>query len=144
RLGQGWKGAVPGPARSPSRHGAGRRVQFTMNRQQRTPLRILYVEDNAEDFELARRALAKYAPEYSVDHASLVRTALACLADGTRYDAVLTDLRLPDGTGIDILTHVRRQRLPGATAVLPGSRDQETGEAAPRSGAHGFPHKHTP
>lgn len=61
--------------------------------------RVLLVEDNED----AALALAMCLEEYGyvVEHVATCADALR-LAGATRFDAVLTDLGLPDGSGIDI------------------------------------------
>ena len=39
------------------------------------------------------------------------------LLNNTQFDLVITDLRLPDGTGIDVITHVKIE-VPDAEVIL--------------------------
>jgi PAS domain S-box-containing protein len=61
--------------------------------------RLLLVEDNLDAAEAM--ALSLEACGYDVTHAKTKSQALA-LAEGSRFDIVLTDLGLPDGSGIDV------------------------------------------
>jgi diguanylate cyclase (GGDEF)-like protein/PAS domain S-box-containing protein len=99
-------------------------------------MKILYVEDSAVDADLARRALARSAPDIEMSGATSVSQAVALLAEGC--DLVLTDLRLPDGTGLDVLAHIRQNDLPMAIVILTGSGDQEAAVAALKAGADDY------
>ena len=87
-------------------------------------MRVLYLEDNAQDADLVRIELRRRAPDIQLDVVSTLAEALARLERfraiygtaletatsraaklGTpaRYDLVLTDLNLPDGSGKTLL-----------------------------------------
>ncbi|HYS45372.1 MAG TPA: response regulator, partial [Rhizomicrobium sp.] len=68
-------------------------------------MRLLIVEDEARIAELVRSALARAG--FTVDTAATAADAVAALEVGS-YDAVILDLGLPDGDGIDVLTQARR------------------------------------
>jgi two-component system capsular synthesis sensor histidine kinase RcsC len=68
-------------------------------------MRILVVEDN-EDVRVSLHAMLQ-AFGVQVDLAESVRSAAARLA-GIRYDGVLLDLRLPDGSGYDVAAQARQ------------------------------------
>ena len=75
-------------------------------------MRVLYIEDSAMDADLARLTLARTAPEIKLEVASTLREGLERLNDKSNvYDLLLTDLSLPDGSGLEALTRVREQRL---------------------------------
>jgi PAS domain S-box-containing protein len=101
-------------------------------------MRILYVEDNALDAGLVSLALARAAPQIQIDLAATRTEALARLADPTRYDLVLTDLRLPDGSGLELLAHIRAANWALAVVVITGSGDEETALAALKAGADDY------
>src|SRR6185503_19087657 len=50
-------------------------------------------------------------------------------------DLVLSDLRLPDGTGLDLLQQVRARKSPPAVVLVTGQGDQEVAVTALKSGA---------
>jgi len=107
------------------------------------PLSVLYVEDFAPSAALIRDTFSRRAPEIHVEIASTVAEAIEYLnhaeeQGGTAYDVVLTDLNLPDGLGLEILSHVRSRRLMLAVVILTGSVDEDTLQAAQQAGADGY------
>jgi response regulator RpfG family c-di-GMP phosphodiesterase len=76
--------------------------------------RILVVDDEPNIRRLLSRYLARLG--YEVDTASDVPEALQQL-EGGGYDLVLTDLRLPGPSGLDLLVDVRA-RAPGTRTIL--------------------------
>lgn len=89
-----------------------------------TPLRALYVEDNTADGDLAARALARANPPILIDVVHTVADALTRLTDDASYDWVLFDLNLPDGDGLQVLRHIKAQRLPMVTLTITGTGDE--------------------
>jgi PAS domain S-box-containing protein len=103
-------------------------------------MNILYVEDDPRDADLTRRELRKTAPHFNLDLVDTQREALDRLSgpEASRYDLVLTDLRLPDGDGLAILTHVRGRALPLAVVLITGVGDEETAVAVLKAGANDY------
>ena len=101
-------------------------------------MRVLYVEDDARDANLACRALERSAPRIAVDVVTTLADAAARLAAPNDYDLVLADLRLPDGTGLDLLAEIRRRALPHAVVILTGQGDETTAVAALKAGADDY------
>ncbi len=107
-------------------------------------LRVLYVEDDPVDTDLARRELYRAAPEMRLEVAPTVAAAMELLADAKPpFDVVLSDLTLPDGNGLEILSHVRARDLPLAVVIITGSGDQEAAVAALKAGADDYLTKST-
>ena len=103
------------------------------------PNRVLYLEDNAVDADLVRRALARQAPQIVLDVVSTLSEAMQRVAPATPdYELILSDLRLPDGNGMDLLAHVRERRLRVAVVILTGSGDQASAIAALKAGADDY------
>ncbi len=75
---------------------------------------ILLVDDTPTSAELIQRHLTRYGCRVLV--ASGVDSAVRLL-DQTPVDIVVTDLRLADGSGMDLVRHVR-QRLPDTEVML--------------------------
>jgi CheY-like chemotaxis protein len=105
---------------------------MTMDSNYRSPQTVLYVEDNADDFELLERASKKCGTPFSLQHVTDGEQAVAYLngtgpyADREDYplpDLVLLDLKLPRLDGFEVL-HWIRTNPPTATmpvVVLAGS-----------------------
>ncbi|MCP5159676.1 MAG: EAL domain-containing protein [Gammaproteobacteria bacterium] len=100
-------------------------------------MKILYVEDNPVDADLAQRELARLAPDFVLDTATTFQEAFR-LCQVSAYEVVLIDLRLPDGNGLDLLTHIREHQLPTAVVILTGSGYQESAVVALKSGADDY------
>ena len=101
-------------------------------------LRVLYVEDCDTDADLARRTLARQAPDIVLETAHTLAQGLSRLAGPESFDLLLSDLNLPDGSGLQLLTHVRQHELPLAVVLLTGSGDQNAAVAALKAGADGY------
>jgi two-component system cell cycle sensor histidine kinase/response regulator CckA len=101
-------------------------------------MRVLYVEDDERDADLARHELARHAPQIILEVALTLSDARARLAAGHAYDLVLADLRLPDGLGLDLLTEIRGRSLPLAVVILTGQGDEATAVAALKTGADDY------
>lgn len=78
-------------------------------------MRLLAIEDEPALAGLLRDALARAG--FAVDHANGVGAAEDCLA-AAEYDAVILDLGLADGDGLDLLAAMRRRRSPVPVLIL--------------------------
>lgn len=108
-------------------------------------LDVLFVEDYDPSAALVRHSLAHHEPTIRLDVVPTVAQAIERLqrfeqgaARLPRYHAVLTDLNLPDGRGLDILAHVRRRRLPLAVVILTAADERDTTREALRAGADAY------
>lgn len=101
-------------------------------------MRVLHVEDNPTDADLTRCVLARRAPEIELDQVSDQTAARVRLQDAADFDLALVDLRLPDGSGLELLVWIREHRLPLAVVMLTGSGDQECAIAALQAGADDY------
>jgi PAS domain S-box-containing protein len=102
------------------------------------PTRLLLLEDSAGDARLVQEALADQAPgEFAITTVERLADALARIRT-EHFDAVLSDLGLPDSTGLDTAQAI----VAGAPAlplvVLTGSHDQDLGRAAIELGAQDY------
>ena len=99
-------------------------------------MKILYVEDEVAHVLLAQRTLEENLQhEFTLVHAETIRQALGILDVQTDIDLILSDLRLPDGTGLDLLKKVRERESPPAVVLVTGQGDQEVAVAALKAGA---------
>ena len=84
---------------------------------------VLVVDDEADIRDLMEMTLMKMG--LRVDTAEGVRAALSKL-DSNKYSLVLTDMRMPDGSGLEVVQHITQQHLDVPVAVITafGSADQ--------------------
>jgi two-component system cell cycle sensor histidine kinase/response regulator CckA len=100
-----------------------------------TPLRVLLIEDNADDAALIRAQLA--SAEFVLTSAADLRSGTAALHSGS-FDVVLLDLMLPDSAGLDSITRVRHAAGQLPIVVLTGLGDEQVGVAAVQTGAEDY------
>ena len=99
-------------------------------------MKILYVEDEIAHVVLAHRTLEEnLRQQFKLIHAETIADALRLLHDEQDIDLVLTDLRLPDGTGLDLLKKIREGDMAPAVVLVTGQGDQEVAVAALKAGA---------
>ena len=99
-------------------------------------MKILYVEDEIAHVMLTERVLEENLNhEFKLIHAETIESALRLLDTEKDIDLVLSDLRLPDGTGLDMLRKVRERKSPPAVVLVTGQGDQEVAVTALKSGA---------
>ncbi|MCB1800456.1 MAG: EAL domain-containing protein [Gammaproteobacteria bacterium] len=102
-------------------------------------MRLLHIEDDPIDADLIRQALKRSVADLHLDLATSLADARRHLeATATTYDAVLVDLQLPDGSGLELLAEIRNRELPLPVIVLTGSGDQQSAIAALQSGADDY------
>lgn len=70
-------------------------------------LSVLVVEDDAQACDLFELCLSRRG--HSVRKASTGREAIKLL-DAQPFDAIVADVLLPDGDGIDVLNHIRESK----------------------------------
>ena len=83
-------------------------------------MRILVVEDDPVLLDGLSAALGLAG--FTVDTVSSCEDAFAAI-EAQSYDTVVLDLMLPDGSGLDLLTSLRRRKV-GTPVVLLTARDQ--------------------
>jgi diguanylate cyclase (GGDEF)-like protein len=86
--------------------------------------KILLVEDNPDDAEFLRLALARHDSSADVTHTSLISDAVAAL-DSQRFDVVLLDLNLPDGRGVECVEKIQKADDLVPIVVLSGHADED-------------------
>jgi PAS domain S-box-containing protein len=102
-------------------------------------MKILYVEDEPAHVELTQRTLDDNLQGrfflYQVDS---LRSALKMLQRETDIDLVLTDLRLPDGSGLELLQRVKELQPAPAVVLVTGQGDEKMAVAALKAGASDY------
>ena len=99
-------------------------------------LRLLVVEDRESLRRMLVRALA--GEGYTVAAAADLAQARAHLAAAERIDLVLSDLMLPDGSGLEVLTMARTRTPAPPVVVLTGFGSVAAAVAAMKLGAADF------
>ena len=99
-----------------------------------TPKVLLIEDDSAQSallsLELKRR-------EFSIEVGRSLSEAAAKLGSGA-YDIVLTDLRLPDGDGLEVLQAAKREQPDAEVVVITGHGSITSAVSAMKAGAFDF------
>ena len=99
-------------------------------------MKILYVEDEIAHLELAQRTLEdNLKGGFVLLHCESFQEALSILKNEIDIDVVLSDLRLPDGSGLDLLKWIQERSLPPAVVLVTGQGDEQVAVAALKAGA---------
>jgi two-component system, cell cycle sensor histidine kinase and response regulator CckA len=101
-------------------------------------MRILYVEDNRQDADLARIELRRALPELKLSLAGTLVEAWILLEHPENFDVVVIDLNLPDGSGLDLVVGVRQRELPLALVMLTGLGDERSAVVALKAGVDDY------
>lgn len=101
------------------------------------PARILLVEDDPVHAQLALALLREAIPACSVTYVETIAGAAGILGVEA-FDAVLLDLRLPDGSGIDALQRVRDAAGATPIVVLTSVADDELAAEMVAAGAEDY------
>ena len=96
---------------------------------------VLLVDDEPDILELLELALRKMGLE--ADRAGNVREALAKLA-GRHYDLCLTDMRMPDGDGLQVVQYIVQNNLDIPVAVITAHGNMENAITALKAGAFDY------
>ncbi|MFT4280687.1 response regulator [Microbacterium sp.] len=86
---------------------------------------VLLVDDEALTLELHRHYLERLEGFRVVGECTGARAAVTALLDGPRVDLVLLDMTMPDGTGLDVLRHVRARGSTVDVIAVTGVRDAD-------------------
>ncbi|AYF86456.1 response regulator [Pseudomonas sp. DY-1] len=89
------------------------------------PMRIMVVDDDPWLSDLLKQMIHASRPTAEVDTFDRVQDALDAWELG-RYQLVLADWNLPDGTGIELLQHIRDEDLEIPLVVVTGRSDRES------------------
>ena len=104
-----------------------------------TPLvRVLVVEDSRSDLLVLESALAEVkSVRFEVTSVGRVREAMAVLAAG-EFDVILSDLGLPDSSGLDTLLTLQSVANGVPVIVMTGLSDERMGIRAMHEGAQDY------
>jgi CheY-like chemotaxis protein len=80
-------------------------------------MQVLIVEDNPDSRETLKRYLT--GRDYDVASAGNLRTGIEFLSKG-RFDAIISDIALPDGTGYTLLNEARRRGIRALGIAMSG------------------------
>jgi len=100
-------------------------------------MRILCVDDHAIFRQGVKQILAQYDRQVKIGEAATAESAMQ-LARETRWDAVILDLSLPDRSGLQVLTDLKREQPELPVIVLSMHAEDEYAIRALRIGASGY------
>jgi PAS domain S-box-containing protein len=100
-----------------------------------TPVRVLLLEDNEIEAEVVESVLRQYA--FDVHRAGRLDDALIALRS-EEFDVILSDLGLPDSTGLATLDALRQHAPAMPVVVMTGRGDETTALQAVASGAQDY------
>jgi two-component system response regulator PilR (NtrC family) len=106
-----------------------------MSPEQKTIPRVLVVDDEADILELLELALVRMGLE--VVRASGVQQAKQCL-DAGKFDLCLTDMRMPDGDGLEVVRYISERGLDVPVAVITAHGNLENAVAVLKAGAFDY------
>lgn len=108
---------------------------MSQDHHQNSATRVLIVDDERDLLDLLELALMRMGLE--VERATNVREALQRL-DNQQYGLCLTDMRLPDGDGIEIVRHVAAYHAKVPVAVITAHGNMENAIAVLKAGAFDY------
>ncbi|MDE2310282.1 MAG: sigma-54-dependent Fis family transcriptional regulator [Betaproteobacteria bacterium] len=97
--------------------------------------RVLVVDDEPDILELLELALVRMG--LLVEHATNVREALQQI-DSKHYDLCLTDMRLPDGDGLEVVRHIVARNMNLPVAVITAHGNMENAISVLKAGAFDY------
>jgi DNA-binding NtrC family response regulator len=104
---------------------------------QNAVLKILLIEDSAQDAQLVREMLDDRGDNFVLKRSDRLSSGLRLLEEDS-FDVVLLDLGLPDSNGIDALTNIRNQAPALPIIVLTGLSDETLAVKAISLGAQDY------
>lgn len=100
-------------------------------------MRILCVDDHAIFRQGVKQILAQYDRQVKIGEAATAESAMQ-LARESRWDVVILDLSLPDRSGLQVLTDLKREQPELPVIVLSMHAEDEYAIRALRIGASGY------
>lgn len=98
--------------------------------------RVLVIDDEADIRELVDLTLSRMG--LAADCAGSVKEALAALESGASYQMCLTDMRLPDGEGLEVVRIIGERYPQIPVAVITAYGSTENAVAALKAGAFDY------
>ncbi len=104
------------------------------------PIRVLLVDDSALVRRGVRAVIASHATAGTIEIAGDAASATEAVSEARRLrpDVVLLDIRLPDGSGIDVCREILRDLPATKVLVLTSFADDNLVYNAVIAGAHGY------
>ncbi len=100
-------------------------------------MKILVVEDNADQRELIHRAFEKKVPDARLSMAENASAALAALQADT-FDAVILDYSLPKTNGLELLGQIQSLGVSAPVIMVTGQGDERIAVETMKSGAYDY------
>ncbi|MDZ7842500.1 MAG: sigma-54 dependent transcriptional regulator [Gammaproteobacteria bacterium] len=97
--------------------------------------KVLIVDDEPDIRDLLTMSLSQM--NLDSDAVGTLTEARTCIDDGP-FDLCLTDMRLPDGDGIDLVRHIQKTRPELPVAIITAYGNVETAVEALKAGAYDF------
>lgn len=107
----------------------------TIDSHQTKGIRVLLVDDEQDILDMLQMAIRKMG--FEVDTAGNVQGAVKKL-QAQRYSLCLTDMRLPDGDGLQVVQHIAQNNLDIPCAVITAHGNMENAIAALKVGAFDY------
>ena len=98
-------------------------------RMEATLKKILFVDDEPKVLDGLRRMLYPLRSEWHTEFVSNGREALQLLSESD-YDVLVTDVRMPDMSGVELLREVMEQFPAVVRLVLSGTTDQSIAQCS--------------
>ncbi len=107
-----------------------------------TPWRVLIVEDDPTTREFFAQSVRQCAQLQLLGQAASVAEARTWLNEGSHtIDVLLTDLGLPDGSGLEVIRHALQRHPQCEALVISMFGDEDNVLASIEAGATGYIHK---
>ncbi|MEF8828854.1 MAG: response regulator, partial [Haloarcula sp.] len=100
-------------------------------------LRILYVDGDSDDVSAVEEAIRGGADEFTVTVCETASAALEALDEGS-YDCVVSEYRLPDRNGVELLRAVREQSPDLPFLLFTDDGDESVASSAISAGVTGY------
>lgn len=86
-------------------------------------MKILLLEDSPTQAALTKQDISLISPDINIEHAKTVREARGAILL-RRYDLIILDITLPDGSGLDVCRSLKANELTRNVPVVLFSAEQ--------------------